>query len=86
MLENKVQVVILFFRGGYIIDKANFYLETNLEKIGLNIYQIISQFYSRKTSVPKKIILDKAFPYVEELKKDLSDFSLSKTNFDFVIL
>jgi len=79
VLENKVQVVILFFRGGYIIDKANFYLETNLEKIGLNIYQIISQFYSRKTSVPKKIILDKAFPYVEELKKDLSDFSLSKT-------
>ena len=77
-LNKKIQIVILFFRGGYIIDKANLFNETKSSDINLDIYQLISQFYSKKTSVPERILINKIFPYLPEFKKDLNDFSSNK--------
>jgi excinuclease ABC subunit C len=78
--KKKVQIVILFFRGGYIIDKADLYFESETKHQDIEIYQIISQFYSKKLSIPKKILLPNNFQYVDELKEDLSTASLSKTS------
>ncbi len=76
--KKKVQIVILFFRGGYIIDKADFYFGSKTKHQDIEIYQIISQFYSKKLSIPKKILLPNNFQYINELKEDLSAASLSK--------
>ena len=84
-LDKKIQIVILFFRGGYIIDKANLFAEVKSTNINLDIYQLISQFYSKKTSVPERIIVNKDFPYILEFKKDLSDFSSSNVKTQLLI-
>ncbi|NSW88808.1 excinuclease ABC subunit UvrC [bacterium] len=84
-LDKKIQIVILFFRGGYIIDKANLFAEIKSTNTNLDIYQLISQFYSKKTSVPKRILVNKDFPYFLELKKDLSDFSSSNVKTELLI-
>ncbi|MBT3475456.1 excinuclease ABC subunit UvrC [bacterium] len=86
ILDKKIQIVILFFRGGYLIDKANLYIETKSKNINLDIYQLVSQFYSKKTSIPKKIIIAKDFPYISELKKDLSDFTFSKSKIEISVV
>lgn len=78
VLEKKIQIVLLFFRGGYLIDKANLYMETKTEDVNFHIYQLLSQFYSKKTSIPSIIIIDRDFPYSNELIKDLNDFSFVK--------
>ena len=77
ILDKKIQIVILFFRGGYIIDKANLYSEAKSKDIRYDVGQLVSQFYSKKTSIPKKIILSNDFPYVDELKKELTDFTFN---------
>ena len=82
VLKNKIQIIILFFRGGYVIDKADLYIESKTNQINIEIYQLISQFYSKKTSAPKKILLPSTFPYIEELKKDLFSFSFSNTKIE----
>ena len=84
VLGNKIQIIILFLRGGCIIDKADLYVESKTNQINIEIYQLISQFYSQKTSAPKTILLPLTFPYVEELKKDLFSFSLSNTKIEVV--
>ena len=71
VLDKKIQIVILFFRGGYIIDKASLYSEAKSIDIKHDIGQLICQFYSKKTSIPKRIILSDDFPYAENLKKEL---------------
>ena len=85
ILDKKIQIVILFFRGGYIIDKANLYIEAKSKNIDLDIYQLVSQFYSKKTSIPEKIILAQDFPCILELKKDLKDFTFSKNKINVSI-
>ena len=85
ILDKKIQIVILFFRGGYIIDKANLYIEAKSKNIDLDIYQLVSQFYSKKTSIPEKIILAQDFPCILELKKDLKDFTFSKNKIEVSI-
>ena len=85
MLDKKSQIVILFFRGGYIIDKASLYSEAKSIDIKHDIGKLICQFYSKKTSIPKKIILSDDFHYAENLKKELTDFTLYKKKVDVQI-
>tara|TARA_Y100000748_G_scaffold126373_1_gene105973 strand:- start:355 stop:2010 length:1656 start_codon:yes stop_codon:yes gene_type:complete len=85
ILDKKIQIVILFFRGGYIIDKASLYSEAKSIDIKHDIGQLICQFYSKKTSIPKRIILSDDFPYAENLKKELTDFTFYKKKVDVQI-
>ena len=55
------------------------------KNIDLDIYQLVSQFYSKKTSIPEKIILAQDFPCILELKKDLKDFTFSKNKIEVSI-
>ena len=69
--NNQIQISILFFRGGYIIDKADLFAISKIQNIQYEQYQMLKQFYSLKSSVPKKIIIDNQFKYFDDLKIDV---------------
>ena len=65
--SNLIQIAILFFRGGFIIDKADLFFYSKTRNIKLESYEIIKQFYSLRSSVSKKIFLPKDFDFQKEL-------------------
>ncbi len=76
--NNKVQIIILFLRGGYIIDKADLYFTSKTKQLQMEIYQIISQFYSKQISIPNTVLVSDKFIYLTELKEDLLEISSRK--------
>ena len=80
--NNQIQISILFFRGGYIIDKADLFAISKIQNIQYEQYQMLKQFYSLKSSVPKKIIIDNQFEYFDDLKIDLKNLELFDTKFE----
>ena len=78
-IKNKIQIIILFFRGGYLIDKADLYIEAKSKHVEMNVYQAVSQFYAQGTSVPERILMKPDFSYLKQLQNDLIDFSFSNT-------
>ena len=78
--KNRVQIIILFIRGGYIIDKADLFFTSKTKQLEIEIYQLISQFYSKQISTPDGILLSNEFQYLTELKEDLLAIGLKKIN------
>ena len=80
--DQQIQISILFFRGGYIIDKADLFAESKMHNIQFEQYQMLKQFYSLKSSVPKRIVIDNKFEYFDDLKVDLKNLELFDTKFE----
>ena len=80
--DQLIQISILFFRGGYIIDKADLFAESKTQNIQFEQYQMLKQFYSLKSSVPKRIVIDNNFEYFDDLKVDLKNLELFDTKFE----
>lgn len=86
VVSNKevLEISILFFRGGYIIDKAEIFTTIKLHDTEYEAYQILKQFYSSKSSVPKRIIIKKDFKYIDDLKYDLKNLGFFETKFESI--
>ena len=86
VVSNKkvLEISILFFRGGYIIDKAEIFTTIKLHDTEYEAYQILKQFYSSKSSVPKRIIIKKDFKYTDDLKYDLKNLGFFETKFESI--
>ena len=82
--NNLIQIAILFFRGGFIIDKADLFFHSKTKNIKLESYEIIKQFYSLKSSVPKKIFLPKDFDFQKELSSDLKSLGIKELKIELI--
>jgi excinuclease ABC subunit C len=81
---NSIQIAILFFRGGFIIDKADLFFHSKTKNIKLESYEIIKQFYSMRSSVPKKIFLPSNFDFQKELLSDLTNLGIKELKIDVI--
>ena len=82
--DNHIQISILFFRGGYIIDKADLFATSKLKDINLEVHQMLKQFYALKSSIPKKIIISNQFKFIDEFKIDLKNLNIFDTRIECV--
>ena len=53
-----------------------------MQNIQFEQYQMLKQFYSLKSSVPKRIVIDNKFEYFDDLKVDLKNLELFDTKFE----
>ena len=56
------------------------FFTSKTKQLEIEIYQLISQFYSKQISTPDGILLSNEFQYLTELKEDLLAIGLKKIN------
>jgi excinuclease ABC subunit C len=71
--SNAVEFVVLFSRGGTIIDKSEFYFNNATWEDGETLREFLGQFYEKERYIPKQIVVPERFEGMNTFSDWLSE-------------